>query len=215
MGRSMGGGGSRGGGASRGGGRSSGSHSMGGSRSGTSRAFGSGHSGGNSLRGSGRSYSGQSSSGNPMMGGFNNSSHRPGGPGYGGPGHMPPPPPPHHHYHHYYGRRRYYDDSHVYVHTGPSSPLSSILAFLILLIAVVLSFFTYRQNNRMYYDYSAPSYQDSYSKKPRDKFTGTVNLNGFYSDPDGLLYNDEIPVLEKGLEHFYKTTGVRLCISCE
>ena len=213
MGRSMGGGGSRGGGASRGGGRSSGSHSMGGSRSGTSRAFGSGHSGGNSLRGSGRSYSGQSSSGNPMMGGFNNSSHRPGGPGfggpgYGGPGHMPPPPPPHHHYHHYYGRRRYYDDSHVYVHTGPSSPLSSILAFLILLIAVVLSFFTYRQNNRMYYDYSAPSYQDSYSKEPRDKFTGTVNLNGFYSDPDGLLYNDEIPVLEKGLEHFYKTTGV-------
>ena len=62
---------------------------------------------------------------------------------------------------------------------------------------------------RRYYDDShAPSYQDSYSKEPRDKFTGTVNLNGFYSDPDGLLYNDEIPVLEKGLEHFYKTTGV-------
>ena len=60
----------------------------------------------------------------------------------------------------------------------------------------------------MYYNYNAPSYHDSYSKEPRSKFTGTVNLNGFYSDPDGLLYDDEVGTLEDGLEHFYKATGV-------
>lgn len=216
MGRSMGGGGSRGGGGggSRGGGRSSSSHSMGGSRSGTSRAFGSGHSGGNSFRGQGRSYSGQSSNGNPMMGGFGGSG-RPnssgfGGPGFGGPGHhqAPPPPPPHHH-HHYY-RRRYYDDSHVYVHHTSSrgSALSGVFIILILFFALTITSSIYRKSNKMYYNYTAPSYQDSYSKEPREKFTGTVNLNGFYSDPDGLLYDDEIKPLEQGLEHFYKTTGV-------
>lgn len=209
MGRSMGGGG-----MSRGGGRSSSSHSMGGSRGGTSRAFGSGHSGGNSFRGQGRSYSGQSSNGNPMMGGFRGSG-RPngpdfGGPAFGGPGHhqAPPPPPPHHH-HHYY-RRRYYDDSHVYVHhtSNHGSALSGVFIILILFFALMITRGIHRSNNKMYYNYNAPSYQDSYSKEPRDKFTGTVNLNGFYSDPDGLLYNDEIKPLEQGLEHFYKTTGV-------
>ena len=223
MSRGGGGGGSRsgGGGMSRGSGRSSSSHSMGGTRSGTSRAFGSGHSGGSSVRASGRSYSGQTSSGNPMMGGFGGS-HRaggPGGPGYGGPGgpgfggpgyhQAPPPPPPHYHHHRYYGRR-YYDDEHVYVHhtSGLSSALSGIFIIIILLIAFATTRGIYRNNNRMYYNYNAPSYHDSYSKEPRSKFTGTVNLNGFYSDPDGLLYDDEVGTLEDGLEHFYKATGV-------
>lgn len=228
MGRSM-GGGSRGGGSRSGGGRSSGgssrsggrsssSHSMGGTRSGTSRAFGSGHSGGSAARGSGRSYSGQSSSGNPMMGGsrggiggFGGPQGGPGGFGgpYGGPGYhqAPPPPPPRHHHHHYYG-----GSNHVYVHhTSSSGRGSSFAAFFIIMIiflAIITSRSMYRRNNSMYYNYNAPSYQDTYSKEPRDKFTGTVNLNGYYSDPDMLLYDDEIKPLENGLEHFYKTTGV-------
>lgn len=221
MGRSMGGGGSRsggsrGGGSRSGGSRSSSSHSIGGSRSGTSRAFGSGHSGGSAARGSGRSYSGQSSSGNPMMGGprsgsggFGGPHGGPGGPGgFGGPGYhqAPPPPPPRRYY-----RRHYYGGSnHVYVHHS-SSRGSSIAAFFIVLIiflACIASNNMYRRSNNMYYNYKAPSYQDSYSKDPRDKFTGTVNWNGYYSDPDGLLYDDEVKPLEDGLEHFYKTTGV-------
>lgn len=225
MGRSMGGGGSRGGGSRSGGsmGRSGGSRSIGGGRSGTSRAFGSGHSGGSSVRGSGRSYSGQTSNGNPMMGGgFNrprgNSYGGAGGFGgpHGGPGfHNPPPPPPPRHYHHYH-RRHYYDyggGNHVYVHhgSGGGGGCSTLLAIVILMIILAASLSgrsMYRRNNNMYYNYNAPSYQDSYSKVEREKFTGTVNLNGFYSDPDGLLYDDEISSLEKGLEHFYKTTGV-------
>ena len=222
MGRSM-GGGSRGGGgrssggSSRGGGRSSSSHSMGGTRSGTSRAFGSGHSGGSAARGSGRSYSGQSSSGNPMMGGsrggmggFGGPQGGPGGFGgpYGGPGyHQAPPPHHHYHRHHYYG-----GSNHVYVHhtssSGRGSSFAALFIIMIIFLAIITSRSMYRRNNSMYYNYNAPSYQDTYSKEPRDKFTGTVNLNGYYSDPDMLLYDDEIKPLENGLEHFYKTTGV-------
>lgn len=222
MGRSM-GGGSRGGGgrssggASRGGGRSSSSHSMGGTRSGTSRAFGSGHSGGSAARGSGRSYSGQSSSGNPMMGGsrggmggFGGPQGGPGGFGdpYGGPGyHQAPPPHHHYHRHHYYG-----GSNHVYVHhtssSGRGSSFAALFIIMIIFLAIITSRSMYRRNNSMYYNNNAPSYQDTYSKEPRDKFTGTVNLNGYYSDPDMLLYDDEIKPLENGLEHFYKTTGV-------
>lgn len=66
----------------------------------------------------------------------------------------------------------------------------------------------YRNNNDMYYNYSSPSYKDTYSNVERTKFTGKVNLNGYYSDPDGVLYDDEISPLEKGLKHFYQTTGV-------
>jgi hypothetical protein len=66
----------------------------------------------------------------------------------------------------------------------------------------------YRSSNRDYYNNSAPSYNDTYTNESREKFTGTVNLNGYYSDPDGLLYDDEITTLENGLSHFYKTTGV-------
>lgn len=222
MGRSM-GGGSRGGGgrssggASRSGGRSSSSHSMGGTRSGTSRAFGSGHSGGSAARGSGRSYSGQSSSGNPMMGGsrggmggFGGPQGGPGGFGdpYGGPGyHQAPPPHHHYHRHHYYG-----GSNHVYVHhtssSGRGSSFAALFIIMIIFLAIITSRSMYRRNNSMYYNNNAPSYQDTYSKEPRDKFTGTVNLNGYYSDPDMLLYDDEIKPLENGLEHFYKTTGV-------
>lgn len=79
---------------------------------------------------------------------------------------------------------------------------------MIVLMAIISSRSMYRHNNNMYYNYNAPSYQDSYSKVERQKYTGTVNLNGFYSDPDGLLYDDEISPLEKGLKHFYETTGV-------
>ncbi len=214
MGRSMGGsrGGGRSGGGRSGGGRSSSSHSMGGRRSGTSRAFGSGHSGGSAARGSGRSYSGQSSSGNPMMGG-------PRG-GYGGPyggSEYHQAPPPHHYHHHddyyhhdyhhrHYHRRHYYGGSnHVHVY---HSSYAGLFIVLIIFLACIASSSMYRRNNNMYYKYKAPSYQDSYSKEPRDKFTGTVNWNGYYSDPDGLLYDDEIQTLENGLKHFYKTTGV-------
>lgn len=221
MGRSMGGGGrssgggSRGGGSRSGGSRSSSGHSMGGSRSGTSRAFGSGHSGGSPVRGTGRSYSGQTSNGNPMMGngGFGGPRGGSGGPqgGYGGPHggpgfHNPPPPPPsHHHYH----RRHYYGGSNrVYVHHSSSGSLLGVIIVFIILAAILSSSSMYRRSNNMYYKYKTPSYQDSYSKAERQKFTGQVKLNGFYSDPDGILYDDEISSLEKGLEHFYETTGV-------
>lgn len=220
MARSMGGGGSRGGGRSSGGGsrsssRSSGSRSssrsMGSSRRGTSRSFGSGHSGGSAARGGGRSYSGQTSSGNPMMGGMGNR----GGGHYGGYHNPPPPPPPRRHYYGY-GRRRYYYDgpNRVYVnnYSGSSSAgCSSIFAFIILLI-IVLSVFgsmhSYRRAYNGYYNNSAPSYKDSYSNIEREKFNGKVNVNGFYSDPDGLLYDDEKNPMETGLRHFYNTTGV-------
>jgi hypothetical protein len=66
----------------------------------------------------------------------------------------------------------------------------------------------YRSSNSDYYNNNAPSYSDTYTNENREKFTGTVNLNGYYSDPDGLLYDDEISTLEDGLSHFYKTTGV-------
>lgn len=207
MGRSMGGsrGGGRSGGGRSGGGRSSSSHSMGGSRSGTSRAFGSGHSGGSAARGSGRSYSGQSSSGNPMMGGSHGGPGGFGGP-HGGPGYHQAPPPPRRYY-----RRHYYGGGNrVYIHhsSARGSSYAAVFIILIIFLACIAGRSMYRRGNDMYYNYKAPSYQDSYSKDPRDKFTGTVNWNGYYSDPDGLLYDDEIKPLEDGLEHFYKTTGV-------
>lgn len=224
MARSMGGGrsgGGRSGGSRSGGGRSSSSRSMGSSRGGTSRSFGSGHSGGSSSRGSGRSYSGQSSSGNPFMGGGFGGSGSHGGPGSfggpgphggpGGPGHHNPPPPPRRHHHHYYGGRRYYNNGyHVHHHTsgGGCSSLFTILIMFIILASIITSWSRVRSNNKMYYNYTAPSYSDTYSNVEREKFTGTVNLNGYYSDPDGILYDDEISPLEKGLSHFYKTTGV-------
>lgn len=206
MGRSMGGsrGGGRSGGSRSGGGRSSAGRSMGGSRSGSSRAFGSGHSGGSSVRGSGRSYSGQTSSGNPRMGGgYNNH----GGPGY----HHDHYSHRHHHHHHYgYGYRRHYHNN-VYYGRSSGGGCSSVFAALIMLIivmSVLASRGLYRHNNNMFYNYKAPSYGDSYSNVERTKFTGKVNLNGYYSDPDGILYDDEAAPLEKGLQHFYKTTGV-------
>lgn len=219
MGRSMGGGGSRGSGGSRSSGSrssgsrgsSGGSRSMGTGRRGTSRAFGSGHSGGSSARGTGRSYSGQTSSGNPMMGGGS----RPQGGHYGGHhgGYHNPPPPRRHYYG--YGRRRYYYDgpNRVYVnnYSGSSSGCSSIFAGLILLIIVFSalgSMRSYRNTYDGYYNNKAPSYSDSYSNIEREKFTGKVNVNGFFSDPDGLLYDDEYSILENGLRHFYNTTGV-------
>lgn len=211
MGRSMGGarGGGRSGGSRSGGGRSSAGRSMGGSRSGTSRAFGSGHSGGSAVRGSGRSYSGQTSSGNPLMGGGYNNHN---GSHYGGSGyHHDHYSHDYHHHHHYgYGYRRHYYNNGYYGRRsgGGCSSVFAVLILFIILVSFAASTSMYRRNNSMYYNYNAPSYKDSYSNVERTKFAGKVNLNGYYSDPDGLLYNDEVAPLEKGLKHFYKTTGV-------
>lgn len=205
MARSMGGGrsGGRSGGSRSGGSRSSSSRSMGSRRSGSSRSFGSGRSGGSSVRGTGRSYSGSRSSGNPRMGG-----------GYGGGHHHSPShhyhrPPHHHHYHRPY-RRRYYSSGGTY-YRGSGCGCSSFFAtiiFMIVILALLSSFSGVRRNNSMYYNYKAPNYNDSYSNVERDKFDGLVQLNGYYSDPDGILYDDEIKPLEQGLKHFYETTGV-------
>lgn len=205
MARSMGGGrsGGRSGGSRSGGSRSSSSRSMGSRRSGSSRAFGSGRSGGSSIRGTGRSYSGSSSSGNPRMGS-----------GYGGGYHHSPSHHHHHHssYHHGYHRpyRRTYYGGRSYRRSsgcGCSSFFATII-FMIIILALLSSFSGVRRNNSMYYNYKAPSYNDTYSNVERDKFDGLVQLNGYYSDPDGILYDDEIKPLEQGLKHFYKTTGV-------
>lgn len=216
MARSMGGrsGGGRSGGGGRGSGRSGGSRSgagrssssrsIGGSRSGSSRTFGTGRSGGSSARGSGRSYSGGGSSyGNPGLSGghshnsgYHNHDH---GYHHNHYGH-------HHHHHHssyyggrYYGGRTYRRSSGM----GCSSCLTTFLA-IIIVFAVLSSFATYRNNNPSFKEYG----NHEYSNIEREKFTGKVHLNGYYSDPDGLLYDDEIKPIENGLKHFYQKTGV-------
>lgn len=217
MARSMGGrsGGSRSGGGGRGSGRSGGSRSgagrssssrsIGGSRSGSSRTFGTGRSGGSSSRGSGRSYSGGGSSyGNPGLGGghSSNSGYHSHNHGYnhGHYGH-------HHHHHHgsyyggggYYGRRTYRRSSGM----GCSSCLTTFLA-IIIVFAILSSLASFSNNNPSFSEYG----NQEYSNIERDKFTGEVHLNGYYSDPDGLLYDDEIKPIENGLKHFYQKTGV-------
>ena len=218
MARSMGGrsGGSRSGGGGRGSGRSGGSRSgagrssssrsIGGSRSGSSRTFGTGRSGGSSSRGSGRSYSGGGSSyGNPGLGGghSSNSGYHSHNHGYnhGHYGHH------HHHHHHgsyyggggYYGRRTYRRSSGM----GCSSCLTTFLA-IIIVFAILSSLASFSNNNPSFSEYG----NQEYSNIERDKFTGEVHLNGYYSDPDGLLYDDEIKPIENGLKHFYQKTGV-------
>jgi len=215
MARSMGGrsGGSRSGGGGRGSGRSGGSRSgagrssssrsIGGSRSGSSRSFGTGRSGGSSSRGSGRSYSGGGSSyGNPGLSGghSSNSGYHNHGYNHGHYGH-------HHHHHHgsyyggggYYGRRTYRRSSGM----GCSSCLTTFLA-IIIVFAILSSLASFSNNNPSFSEYG----NQEYSNIERDKFTGEVHLNGYYSDPDGLLYDDEIKPIENGLKHFYQKTGV-------
>lgn len=214
MARSMGGrsGGSRSGGGGRGSGRSGGSRSgagrssssrsIGGSRSGSSRTFGTGRSGGSSSRGSGRSYSGGGSSyGNPGLSGghSSNSGYHNHGYNHGHYGH-------HHHHHHgsyyggggYYGRRTYRRSSGM----GCSSCLTTFLA-IIIVFAILSSLASFSNNNPSFSEYG----NQEYSNIERDKFTGEVHLNGYYSDPDGLLYDDEIKPIENGLKHFYQKTG--------
>lgn len=216
MARSMGGrsGGGRSGGGGRGSGRSGGSRSgagrssssrsIGGSRSGSSRTFGTGRSGGSSARGSGRSYSGGGSSyGNPgLSGGHSHNS------GYHNHNHGYHHNHGHHHHHHhhgsyyggrYYGGRTYRRSSGM----GCSSCLTTFLA-IIIVFAILSSFATYRNNNPSFKEYG----NHEYSNIEREKFTGKVHLNGYYSDPDGLLYDDEIKPIENGLKHFYQKTGV-------
>ena len=150
-----------------------------------------------------------------MMGEGNRPSSGYYGGNHGGYHNPPPPPPPRRHYYGY-GRRRYYYDgpNRVYVNNysgSSSSGCSSIFAGLILLIivcSVLGSMRSYRHTYNDYYNNKAPSYSDSYSNIEREKFTGKVNVNGFYSDPDGLLYDDEHSAMENGLRHFYNTTGV-------
>ncbi|MBE5944581.1 MAG: TPM domain-containing protein [Lachnospiraceae bacterium] len=204
MARSMGGGrsGGRSGGSRSGGSRSSSSRSMGSRRSGSSRSFGSGRSGGSSVRGTGRSYSGSRSSGNPLMGGGYNSGHH----------HHHYHRPTRHHYHSPYRRRTYYRGGTTVVHNNGCgcgcSSFFGVIIMMIVILALFSSFSGTRRSNSKYYNYKAPSYNDSYSNVERDKFDGLVQLNGYYSDPDGILYDDEIKPLEKGLKHFYETTGV-------